>query len=222
LWNLTTPATALLFPFIDDLPSQIWIDRQLPKAREKFLNSYEGTIKRHVYEAGGKRFLNKNVFFSTRIRSVYRRFPDAVFVYLVRNPCESLPSFLNLFYSAWTAHSPNIRPDGEEVQALKRLAYDYYRYALECRREIPEDQFIAIRYDDLVADPKQTIVDLYGRLGMPVSEEFAAKLDEAVATQREFQSSRTVDLDFFGISREEVHAELREVFETFGGNGAWI
>jgi hypothetical protein len=221
LWNLNTPATALLFPFIDDIPSQIWIDRQLPKAREAFLDSYEGTIKRHVYASGGKRFLTKNVFFSTRIRSVHKRFPDAVFVYLVRNPCESLPSFLNLFYRAWTVHSPSIPPDGEEIQALKRLAYDYYLYALDCRKEIPEDQFIAIRYDDLVSDPRRTIIGLYGRLGMPVSEAYEAKLDEAVAAQREFQSSRTVDLDFFGIGREEVHAELREVFETFGRDGAW-
>jgi hypothetical protein len=221
LWNLTTPATGLLFPFMEDLPSQTWIDRHPPKQREAFLDSYEGTIKRHVYEAGGKRFLNKNVFFSTRIRSVYGRFPDAVFVYLVRNPCECLPSFLNLFYRAWTAHSPSIRPDGEEIQALKRLGYAYYRYALECRREIPEDQFITIRYDDLVADPKETVVGLYHRLGMAVSKAFEAKLDEAVSTQRSYKSTRTVDLGFFGISREEVYAELREVFETFGGDGEW-
>lgn len=221
LWNLNTPATGLLFPFMDDLQSQIWIDRQSRKPREAFLDSYEGTIKRHVYEAGGKRFLNKNVFFSTRIRSVYERFPDAVFVYLVRNPCESLPSFLDLFYRAWSSHSPSIRPDGAEIQALKRLGYDYYRYALECRKEIPEDQFITVRYDDLVADPKKTIVDLYGRVGMPVSETFGARLDEAVARHREFKSTRTVDLEFFGISREEVYAELHETFDTFGGDGAW-
>ena len=221
LWNLNSPATGLLFPFMDDLQSQIWIDRQPRKPREAFLDSYEGTIKRHVYEAGGKRLLNKNVFFSTRIRSVYERFPDAVFVYLVRNPCESLPSFLNLFYQAWSAHSSSIRPDGAEIQALKRLGYDYYRYALECRKDIPEDQFMTIRYDDLVADPKKTIVDLYRRIGTPVSETFGARLDEAVARQREFKSARTVDLEFFGISREEVYAELHEVFETFGGDGAW-
>ncbi len=216
LWNLSSPTSALLFPFIDDLPSQTWIDRRVPAEREAFLDSYENTIKRHVYEAGGKRFLNKNVFFSTRVRSVYEKFPDAAFVYLVRNPYECLPSFLNMFYRAWTAHSPGIRPDGEEVQALKRLGYEYYRYALECRKDIPEDQFITIRYEDLIENPKNVILGLYGRLGMPVSEAFEAKLDEAMVAQRDYESPRTVDLEFFGISREEVSTELREVFETFG------
>ena len=216
LWSLTSPTTGLLFPFMDDLPSQTWIDRQPEADRKAFLEFYENTIRRHVYEAGGKRFLNKNVFFSTRVRSVYEKFPDAVFVYLVRDPRECLPSFLNMFYRAWKAHSPGIQPDGEEIQALKRLGYDYYRYALQCRRDIPEDQFITIRYEDLVANPKQTILGLYGRLGMPVSEAFEAKLDEAMVAQRDYESPRTVDLEFFGVSQEEVSAELREVFETFG------
>jgi hypothetical protein len=121
-----------------------------------------------------------------------------------------------MFYRAWTAHSPNIQPDGEEIQALKRLGDDYYRYALECRKEIPDDQFITIRYEDLVANPKATILGLYDRLGMPVSEAFEAKLDEAVLAQRDYESPRTVELDFFGVSHEEVSAELREVFEAFG------
>ncbi|MBW2718377.1 MAG: sulfotransferase [Deltaproteobacteria bacterium] len=218
LWSLESPTTGLLFPFMDDLPSQTWIDRQPDEERRAYMDSYENTIKRHVFEADGKRFLNKNVFFSTRVRSVHEKFPDAAFVYLVRNPHDSLPSFLNMFYQAWKAHSPSIRPDGEEIQALKRLGYEYYRYALECRREIPEDQFIVIRYEDLIQDPKKTILDLYDRLGMPVSEAFEAKLDEAMAAHREYDSPRDFELDFFGITREEVSEELREVFEEFGYN----
>ena len=216
LWSLESPATGLLFPFMDELPSQTWIDRQSDEERRAFMDCYENTIKRHVYEAGGKRFLNKNVFFSTRVRSVYEKFPDAVFVYLVRDPKDCLPSFLNMFYRAWKAHSPSIRPDGEEIQALKRLGYDYYRYALECRKGIPDDQFIVIRYEDLVRDPKKTVLDLYERLGMPVSQAFKAKLDDAMIAHSEYESSRSVELDFFGITREEVSEELSEVLEELG------
>lgn len=216
LWNFQSPTTGLLFPFMDDLQSQTWLDRQSPEQRAAFMDSYENTLKRHVYEAGGKRFLNKNVFFAPFVRSMHERFPDAAFVYLVRNPIDSLPSFLNMFYQAWKAHSPSIRPDGKEIQALKQLGYDYYRYALECRREIPRDQFIVIRYEDLVQDPKSAILGLYGRLDMPVSEAFEAKLDEAVKVHRDWESSRDFGLDFFGITPEEVYRELRDVFQEFG------
>ena len=218
LWSLESPTAGLLFPFMDELPSQTWIDRQPDEDRRAYMDSYENTIKRHLFEAGGKRFLNKNVFFSTRVRSVHEKFPDAAFVYLVRDPRESLPSFLNMFYQAWKAHSPSIRPDGEEIQALKRLGYEYYRYALECRKEIPKDQFIVIRYEDLIRDPRKAILGLYGRLDMPVSEAFEAKLDEAMAAHHEYESPRDFGLEFFGITEEEVSAELGEVFEEFGYN----
>ncbi|MGB5811353.1 MAG: sulfotransferase [Polyangiales bacterium] len=216
LWSLQSPTSGLLFPFMTELQSQTWLDRQSPAQREAFMDSYENTLKRHVYEAGGKRFLNKNVFFAPFVRSMYERFPDASFVYLIRDPIESLPSFLNMFYQAWKAHSPSIRPDGDEIQALKQLGYDYYRYALELRRTIPRDQFIVIRYEDLVEDPKRAILGLYGRLDMPVSESFEAKLDAACEAHRDWESTRDFGLEFFGITKEEVFEELHEVFEEFG------
>ncbi len=51
---------------------------------------------------------------------------------------------------------------------------------------------------------------------MPVSEEFEAKLDEAMVSHRAYESPRTVELEDFGVSRDEVSSELREVFEQFG------
>ena len=216
LFALQSPTSALLFPFIDELEEQIWLDRQDPEERRAFLDCYESTIKRHLYAAGGKRFLNKNVFFATRIKAMYEKFPDATFIYLIRNPYDSLPSFLNMFYRGWVSHSPNIAPDGEEVEALKQLGYEYYRYALECRKQIPADQFLVIRYEDLVADPKATILGLYERLGMEVSAEFEAKLDEAMIAHREWENPRDYTLEYFGLSLEEVHEELAEVFAEFG------
>ena len=37
-----------------------------------------------------------------------------------------------------------------------------------------------------------------------------------MAAQREYESPRTVDLEFFGVSEDEVRSELREIFEAFG------
>lgn len=216
LYSLQSPTMGLLFPFMDQLEHQTWLDRQSPEERKAFLDSYESSIQRHVYAAGGKRFLNKNVFFGTRIRAMYEKFPDAVFVYLIRNPYDSLPSFLNMFYRAWMSHSPNTPPDGEQMDALKQLGFDYYRYALECRRSIPADQFLVIRYEDLIENPKATIVSLYQQLGMPVSKAFEAKLDQAMVAHREWENPRDYTLEFFGLTREEVEYELRDVLAEFG------
>ncbi|MDH3845901.1 MAG: sulfotransferase, partial [Myxococcales bacterium] len=44
LWSLQSPALGLLFPFMDDLQSQTWLDRQSPEQRAAFMDSYESTL----------------------------------------------------------------------------------------------------------------------------------------------------------------------------------
>ena len=214
---LQSPTAGLLFPFMDDLQNQTWLDRQTSEERAPFMKYYADTIRRILYSAGGnKRFLNKNVFFSTRIKAMRETFPDTIFVYMIRNPYDSLPSMLNMFYRSWIAHSPKIAPTSDEAQQLVQLGYEYYRYALNARRSLPEDQFITVRYEDLVACPKKTIEQLYARLDMEISPEFNAKLEEALASHREYESTHVYSLEQFGLTKEGVYQELQEVFDEFG------
>ena len=215
--SLQSPTAGLLFPFMNDLQSQTWLDRQSPQERAPFMAYYKDTIRRVLYAAGGeKRFLNKNVFFSARIKSMYETFPDANFVYMIRNPYDCLPSMLNMFYLAWISHSPKVEPTSDEVKQLVHLAFDYYRHALKARRMLPADQFITIRYEDLIACPKNTIETLYAQLGMEVGDEFAQELQKAADAQRQFESNHKYSLEQFGLTKEYVHSELKEVFEEFG------
>ena len=210
--------TALLMPFIDDMQSMMKLDKCDPEERQRFMDYYEETVKRVVYASGGKkRFLNKNVFFSPRIRTMYERFPDATFVYLVRNPCDALPSYLNMFYRAWQSHSRGQFPlDSREFAALVEMGVDWYRYALSCREVIPPEQFVVIRYEDLVSDLRGTVERLYRRLGLEMSDEFVQKLEECVLEHQQYERPASFTLEDFGLTRYDVYRELREVFREFG------
>jgi hypothetical protein len=181
------------------------------------MDYYDGTLRRILFSSGqGRRFLNKNVFFSPRIKTMHARFPDATFVYLVRHPYDGLGSFLSMFYAAWKTHSPDIQKDSPEAKALARFGMDYLRYALELQRELPADRFVVIRYDELVADPKGTVEALYKRLGEPLDEAFAEKLLAATSRQREHSSKHEYSLEEYGLTEAEVYAELRGVFDAYG------
>jgi hypothetical protein len=181
------------------------------------MDFYEDTLRRHLYASGGERaFLNKNALFAPRLRTMFERFPDARFVYLVRHPFDAIPSFLSMFHSKWSAHSPEIGTDSPEARALARLAVDYYRYALDCRKFIPEEQFITLRYDELVANPRATIEALYPRLGLDMDSSFRARLHAELAAHHGFSSSHSYSLEQFGLSEEEVFLELKDIFAEFG------
>jgi hypothetical protein len=180
------------------------------------MDYYEDALRRHLFASGCERvFLNKNALFAPRLRSMCERFPDARFVYLVRHPFDAIPSFLNMFHSKWITHSPEIGADSPETRALAHLAIDYYRCALDCRKFIPEDRFITIRYDDLVAQPRKTVEALYRRLGIEMSPSFRTRLDQALASQRGFSSGHSYSLEQFGLSEEEIFKELDDLFSEF-------
>lgn len=214
---LHTPTMGLLLPEIDQLEDLFWFDELPDEDRHAFLDFYEGAIKRHLFASGpGKRLLNKNVFHTPRIRSLHERFPDAVFVYLVRAPHESIGSYLDMFHRAWAVHRPDIGKDSREARALAEMAIRQYRYALAMRKVIPASQFVVVTYDELTRDPARTVERLYDHLGMTPSAAFRIRLEEARARQRTFASEHRYRLEDFGITARWVADRLPEVYEEFG------
>jgi hypothetical protein len=217
VYGMHTPTAMLMVPHVDEISSRFWFDELPETVRKPFMDAYEGVLKRVIHAHGGRRrFLNKNVFFAPRVRSVAERFPDARFIYMVRHPYEAMPSFLNMFTSAWRFHSPELANDPVLVRRLAQVGFDYYRAGLELMQDLPRERFRVVRYDDLVANPKRTVQSIYGWLDLPITSEFEDKLDEALAAQRAYESQHDYSLEGFGLTRDEVYEELREVFDRFG------
>jgi hypothetical protein len=215
--TLMTPAVALLLPHLQEMPGLASFDDLPAGERRRFMDHYEDALRRHLFASGGERtFLNKNALLAPRLRTILERFPDAQFVYLVRHPFEAIPSFLDMFHEKWLTHSPEIGSDSPEASALAELAVDYYRYALDCRRFIPEDQFIAIRYDDLVANPREVVEVLYRQLGIEMGPAYRARLEAAQRAQHGFTSSHRYSLEQFGLSEMAIYTELKDIFTEFG------
>jgi len=205
----------LLLPFTDELPSLRFLDRADPEFRERFMDFYEATVKRHLYATDpDKRFLDKNVFLTPRVRTLLSRFPDARFIHLTRHPYEAVPSFLSMWYDKWRTHSPDIAKDGPEMRALFDLSVDYSLYALELKRELPPSTLREVRYRDLVRSPQDTVEAIYDWLGLTPGAAFREKLREVSQDQRIYDSPHDYCLEEFGLSREEIYERLRPVFDA--------
>lgn len=216
-YTLHTTTLGLLVPEIDEIEDLMWFDSLPVETRDAFLAYYENVIKRHVFSrAPGKRYLNKNVFMTPRLRSLAEHFPEAQFVYLVRHPYESIGSYLDMFHRAWAVHRPDVKKNGPEAKALARMAMKQYRYAMTCRDVMGADKLVLVKYDDLVRDPVGTVERVYRDLDMKVSPAFRARLEAATRAHREFKSEHDYALEDFGITREEIYEELSDIFETLG------
>jgi omega-hydroxy-beta-dihydromenaquinone-9 sulfotransferase len=216
-YTLHTTTLGLLIPEIDEIEDLMWFDSLPVETRDAFLAYYENVIRRHVFSrAPEKRYLNKNVFMTPRLRSLAEHFPDAQFVYLVRHPYESIGSYLDMFHRAWAVHRPDVKKNSPEAKALARMAMKQYRYAMTCRDVMDREKFILVKYDDLVSNPQKTVERIYKELRIPLTPAYRARLVEATNAHREFKSEHDYDLEDFGVTREEVYEELKDIFQELG------
>lgn len=218
LYTLMSPTVTLLFPDVWRFARAEWLDRAPARVRARYLDYYETVIQRILFAAGGDRtYLNKNIMLASRARSVLERFPDARFIYLVRHPYDSLGSMLQMWYVGWEAHSPDLPKSSRESRAMGQLAIDFYKCALDLRKHLPEEQFMVVRFDDLVADPAATVERIYAHFNLTISPAYRARLEEATSGAGEFKSSgHHYTLEEFGLTRREIHRQLRPLFEEFG------
>jgi hypothetical protein len=150
------------------------------------------------------------------MRALSQEFPDAKFIYLVRNPFETIPSLLKLLSSAWEG----LGVDSDHVEkALRELVdgciADYY-YALEMMDELPSERYAIVQYTDLVSDSKATVEKVYEKLQLDISPAFEAKLSAERKRQKRYHSENAYSLEQFGIDPEWLAKELGPFLDRFG------
>jgi hypothetical protein len=217
MYTMLSPALALLFPFMDRLPYLVRIDSMGEEVRDRMARYYLDCLQRHLFAAGeGRTLLMKNVLAPGRIQIYLQACPDMRIVHLVRHPYEVLGSWASMAARFFAAHSPQIGKDSEETRQFVRLSIDYYRIMMELKRELPSERFIEFRYDALRAAPMETVEQIYGHFGLEMSDGFRASLAAEADRAKGYRSTHSYSLEEFGLTREEVHRELREVFEEYG------
>jgi hypothetical protein len=221
IWALAfaTPAIWLVLPFPERFEHLRFIDRMPEAKKQKLVEYYRDVVKRHLHTRPGKTLLAKNVLLPGRFDIVTSALPEARFVHVLRHPYEALPSILSLFTVPWRWHSPEIRPDGSETRALTQLTIDYYRFLHQQSAESERQrrrQFFNVTYNDLLADPLRTVEQIYDRFELTLTPERRLELSREIAQQKRFRSDHKYSLEQFGLTKEYVYEELKELFEQYG------
>ncbi len=219
LMSFSSAMVNIFFPYTDKLTEIAFFETRPPAMRKKLLGFYRSCVQRQLYLHGGDRTLvSKNPAFVAKMRDLSREFPDAKFIYLVRNPFETVPSLLKLISTMWEG----LGIESENIEkSLRQLAvgsvHDYY-YALEVMDELPSERCAIVQYTDLVSDPKTTVQKTYEKLELDISPDFAEKLDAERKRQKRYRSENVYSLEQFGIDREWLSKELGLFMERFGLN----
>ena len=196
-----------------------------PEARRRrVLGYYRACVRKKLYrsrfEAGPRWFISKNPAFSHKIADLRALFPDARFVYLVRNPLETIPSRLSLIREIWRTRFTRFR----EMTPLQsaQIYEDSLRTYLGAESglaDLPTEAKIVVPYTDLVADPRSALESMYEAFDLPVSPAFTTTLERLEPGERREQGGHAYTLAEFGLTREKIRRDLAPVFETYRFEG---
>jgi hypothetical protein len=192
-----------------------YVDDRWPAAkRRRVMQFYKECVRRQLVLNGpGLTHLSKAPIHCGRVESLIQTFPDARFVVPVRNPHETIPSFLKLMQFAWSARKRSEQDMRKSFRSFVDSSYHYYQHPLDVLDAHPEVPSAIVDYRDLVTNPAATMLRVYDEIeiGM-VAEQERALADEK---GREYRSGHTYSLEEFGLEADEIRTRLAPLFDRF-------
>jgi len=202
---------------LDEAQPYVYFDSLMePQQKERILDYYARCLQRHLFmhEEEGRYYLAKNPNFSPMVDSLLDRFPDAKFIYLVRNPLDAVPSHLSLKEAEWQMLGDPLEAYASRDFILESSLH-WYTYPLERLAEEDQSRYIVVNFDQMVADPRKAVGEIYRRLGYEITPEYEKVLRRATERSRNHESDHTYSLQEMGLDREHMVRMYQSVFDRF-------
>ena len=214
-WGAPTPYRRIAFPnrpnrdhlLLDIANAQPQQLDDLKSAMQKFINSL--TVRYH------SQLVLKSPPHTGRIAKLAKWFPGAKFIHLSRHPYKLVPSTMRLWQTL------------DQLQAFQIPRYDdacLKNYIFECqqlmysaylqqRSEIPDNQLVEVKFEQLVKQPVDELSRIYQQLEMGEFDKLQPGI-ERYFQQKKDHKTNTLELD--ETLRTEIDAHWRGYMENFG------
>lgn len=174
---------------------------------------------RRVSYRQGKRLVLKSPTHTARLPTLLELFPEARFIYMARDPHAVFPSTVHL-WKAMNSTQGLQNPARDEAwmddYVLDTFNRMFERYEQD-KALVPPGHLAEVRYEDLVAEPKRVLRDLYERLGLGDFARAQAPVDAYLARTRTY---KTNDYDLTDEMRDRIAERWAPYLERFGyGDG---
>ena len=171
-----------------------------PEALRTFEETFTKLIKISLWNTGGTQFLSKNPPHTGRVRELVKMFPDAKFIYLMRNPYTVFESTRSFFTNTiQPLKLEDIAPEQLETNILSIYAKLYHKYQAD-KGCIPAGNLIEVKFEDFEADALAKTEEIYRTLSLPGWEEARTAIEQYVGSKRGYKKNkykyepRTVEL----------------------------
>lgn len=151
-----------------------------------------------------------------RIKYLLQMFPQARFIYTIRDPAEVIPSSLKL----WRVVFANQGFQTPTFEGFKDRVFDEFNAMHEAaeqgRRLVPAEQFTQVRYEDLIDDPIAELERVYEQLDLGKLGNATEAMQRYLGNNRDYRKNQHVLND---AERNEI-AQRTNAYRTVHGYDA--
>lgn len=161
-----------------------------PEALEAWKAKFRWFLQAVQVGNPGKRIVLKSPTHTFRVRTLIEMFPNARFIYLVRDPFVVVPSMMKTWKRLHKYHGAQApKHKGLEEYVLKNFEH-LHRVFEEDRELIAPERFCELRYEDLVAAPIDQMQQIYSNLDLSNFSDVKPKLEQFVAGLSDYVPNR--------------------------------
>ena len=160
------------------------------ETRKRWENGFLWFLRRLSFRQR-KRLVLKSPAHTARIDTLVKLCPNARFVHISRNPLSVVPSSMKLWKalnSVQGLHNP-----AQDDPWLEEFVFDMFGQVFSSYEaqhgQIPEGHLTEISFEDLVADPKAVLRQIYGDLDLGPFERAEPGVDSYLASARDYQAN---------------------------------
>jgi hypothetical protein len=216
VYTFVTEAIYLLFPFVRALWGAGFADDLPPRQRRRLMRYYRSCLQRHLYLNGPEKILlSKATQLSGSIECLKAEFPDARIVNILRNPVESIPSHISVFYTVWNWVDPSIVKKSRESLEYAELAAAWFLHLEKNDITSRPENYLRIFYTNLVRHPDRAARSIYRHFGIPLTPSAERTIQKEAKRALEYKSSHQYTLEEYGLSRTWIKKEVGGIMKRY-------
>lgn len=190
--------------------------------RGRALDLLDGSFRRQILATGRSQIVAQMHVSVMRLRSLMAYYPDARFVYVLRDPLQTVPSFLtlalNMLELRWGLGGVPRPVIDRFLKRRYRSMIGFYRYFHDQMRDggLPRDRVMVLPYQDLTVDLRGAMDRLRDFSDVGFSADLEAHIDKVSASQSSYRRRHSVrSLEELGFSRRQLTLDFAFVYDRY-------